>query len=108
MRFLTLLMATLILFSGCSTMTQPPGHTVASENHLENGIKQYQRRHINQAIQQFEKAIEKNPANYRAHYYLGLCYKQKGKLETANNYFQKAINLNSKDESWVSKVKAEM
>lgn len=108
MRVSILLMVIVLIISGCSPATRPPGHVVASENNFENGVKQYERGHINQAIHQFEKAIEKNPANFRAYFYLGLCYKQKGMMETARNHFQNAIDFNPNDEPWVMKVKAEI
>lgn len=108
MKSTILLMVTLLIISGCCAVTRPPGQTVASENNFENGVKQYEKGHIKQAIHQFEKAIEKNPANFRAYYYLGLCYKHQGVMETAHRHFQKAIDLNPHDEAWVMKVKIEM
>ena len=108
MKSLILSVIIVLVIGGCSAGTRPPGHTVASENHFENGMKQYEKGHIKQAIDQFEKAIEKNPYNYKAHFYLGLCHKQKGATEKAHKHFQKAIDLNPDDESWVIEVKAEM
>lgn len=103
-----LLIVILLIIGGCCAVTRPPGQTVASENNFENGVKQYEKGHIKQAIHQFEKAIEKNPANFKAYYYLGLCYKRQGVAETAHTHFQKAIDLNPNDEAWVMKVKDEM
>ena len=108
MKSTILLMVTLLIISGCCAVTRPPGQTVASENNFENGVKQYEKGHIKQAIHQFEKAIEKNPANFKAYYYLGLCYKHQGVTQTAHRHFQKAIDLNPHDEAWVMKVKIEM
>ena len=103
-----LLMIMVFIIGGCSSATRPPGQVVASENNFENGVKQYERGHIKQAIHEFEKAIKKDPVNFKAHFYLGLCYKQKGIMKTSLKYFQKAIDLNPNDESWVIKVKVEM
>ena len=103
-----LLMVMFLIIGACCSVTRPPGQTVASENNFENGVKQYEKGHIKQAIHQFEKAIEKNPANFKAYYYLGLCYKHQGVTETAHRHFQKAIDLNPSDENWVMKVKIEM
>ncbi len=108
MKTLILLMIMVLLIGGCASGTQPPGHAVASENHFENGMKQYEKGHIKQAIHQFEMAIEKNPRNFIAYFYLGLCYKRQEKIKTAHKHFQKAIDLNPDDESWVAKVKEEM
>ena len=108
MKSLVLLMIVALIISGCSSATRPPGQVVASENNFENGVKQYERGHIKQAIHQFEKAIEKGPANFKAYFYLGLCQKKRGTMKTALKNFQKAIDLKPNDESWVKKVKAEM
>ncbi len=108
MKALILSMVMIFLIGACASGTRPPGHVVASENHYENGVNQYEKGHIKQAIHQFEKAIEKNPRNFGAYFYLGLCYKRQGKTKTAHKHFQKAIDLNPDDESWVMKVKVEM
>lgn len=108
MKSLVLLMIMVFIISGCSSAIRPPGQVVASKNNFENGVKQYERGHIKQAIHQFEKAIQKNPANFKAYFYLGLCHKQKGTPKAALKNFQKAIDLNPNDQSWVTKVKAEM
>lgn len=108
MKSLILLMITALVIGVCCSATRPRGQAVASRNNFENGVKQYERGHIKQAIHQFEKAIKKDPTNFKAYFYLGLCYKQRGTLKAAHKNFQKAIDLNPKDESWVAKVKAEM
>ena len=101
-------MVLIFLTAGCCHLAKSPGQAVASENNFENGVKQYEKGHIRQAIHEFEKAIEKDPANYRAYFYLGLCYKSDGIMGIALTFFQKAIDLNSGDEAWVARVKAEM
>lgn len=60
----------------CSSVAvnQPPGHIVASENHLLNGKKQLEKGHCKQAIKQFDKAIEKDPTNFQAYYWRGIAY----------------------------------
>ncbi|NOR17772.1 tetratricopeptide repeat protein [candidate division WOR-3 bacterium] len=108
MKFLIPLLVIILIVSNCASAAKSPGQVVASENNFENGVKQYEKGHIKQAIHQFEKAIEKNPANFKAYFYLGRCYKQRGTMETAHKHFQKAIDLNPNDKSWVIKVKAEM
>jgi len=77
MRYLMLFLILVVVLCGCSSSSRPPAQTVASENHFENGVKQYEKGHIKQAIHQFEKAIQKDPANYKAYYFLGLCYKER-------------------------------
>jgi len=104
---ITLLIISVICVS-CTSAAKSPGQVVASENHFDNGVKQYEKGHIEQATHQFEKAIEKNPGNYKAYFYLGLCSKQQGAIKTANKHFQKAIDLNPDDEKWIIKVEAQM
>jgi len=79
----------------CSSVVinQPPGHTVASENHLLNGKKQLEKGHCKQAIKQFDKAIEKDPTNFQAYYWRGIAYGMCGdcnslliNLETSKKY----------------------
>jgi len=108
MKSLISLLVMVFVISGCTSVSRPPGQVVASENNFENGIKQYEKGHIKQAIHEFNKAIEKDPANFKTFFYLGLCYKQQGAMEIAHKHFQKAIDLNPNDESWVMKVKVEM
>lgn len=108
MKLLLLSMIMVLICSGCAARARPPGQVVASENNFENGVKQYEKGHIKQAIHEFEKAIEKDPSNFKAYFYLGLCYKRQGYMKTARNHFQRAIDLNPNDESWVMKVQLEM
>ncbi len=101
MKYVTLLFLVAFVICGCSSSSRPPGQTVASDDHFDNGVKQYEKSHIKQAIQ-------KDSDNYKAYYFLGLCYKERHAQKTSFKYFQKAIDLNPKDESRVIKVKAEM
>lgn len=74
----------LILIS-CTTVVvnQPPGHVVASQNHVENGKKQLEKGHCKQAIEQFNKAIEKDPTNFQAYYWRGVAYGMCGDCDDA-------------------------
>lgn len=98
----------LVVMINCCLIARPPGQAIASEKNFENGVKQYERGHIKQAIHQFQKAIKKDPTNFKAYFYLGLCYKHEGVIERAIEHFQKSIDLNQNDTAWVAKVKAEM
>jgi hypothetical protein len=46
------------------------------------------------AITQLEAAIDCNPDNFKAHDYLGMAYKMKGRLDDAIEQFHHAININ--------------
>lgn len=98
------------LIAGCTLRVAPsaPGQAVASENHYENGVKQYNMGHYKQAIHQFEKAIKKDPTNYKAYYYLGLSHKGEGALSMALGYLEKAFGLSSNDASWAAKIQVQI
>ncbi|MEA3311002.1 MAG: tetratricopeptide repeat protein [candidate division WOR-3 bacterium] len=100
----------LALITGCvcPLKTRPPGHAVASENHFENGVKQYEMGHYKQAIHQFEKAVQKDPTNYKAYFYLGMSHKGKGLLTQARNYLEKALGLSGNDASWAAKIRNQL
>lgn len=51
---------------------RPPGLTIASEKALENGKKQLRKGHCKQAVHEFNKALEKDPRNFEALYWLGV------------------------------------
>jgi len=108
MKVIVIFIASVLITAGCCHLAKSPGQAVASENNFENGVKQYEKGHIKQAIHEFEKTIEKDPANYKAYYYLGLCYKIDGIFGIALTFLQKAIDLNPLDQTWVAKVKSEM
>jgi len=101
------------LLAGCTCLfgvksPGPPGHAVASENHFENGVKQYNMGHYKQAIHQFNKAIEKDPTNYKAYFYLGMSHKGKGLMTQARNYLEKALGLSGNDASWTAKIRNQL
>lgn len=112
-------LATVFLVAGfiagcaCPFAVQPsspsaPGQVIASENNYENGVKQYEKGHYDQAIHEFEKAIEKDPTNYKAYYYLGMSHEGEGALNMALSYLQKALGLSSKDTFWAAKIQAQI
>jgi Tfp pilus assembly protein PilF len=86
----------------------PPGLEVAAQNHIDNGVKFLEQGKIPQAVHQFEKALEKDPASFIAHFYLGVCLKHQRQPHRARAHFEKAIELNPNDPEWVKKVKREM
>jgi tetratricopeptide (TPR) repeat protein len=82
----------LFLFS-CSTavINQPPGHKVASVNHLENGKRQLEKGHCKQAIEQFDKALEKDPTNFQALYWKGVALGMCGDYSSAIKILEVSI-----------------
>ena len=55
-----------------SSYPRPPGLIVASEKAVENGKKHLRKGNCRKAIQEFEKALDKNPNNFEALYWLGV------------------------------------
>jgi Flp pilus assembly protein TadD len=81
------------------------GLVIASHKLTENGKKFLRKGKYAQASQQFELAIEKDPTNWEAHYYLGLTYQQWKKHVDAVRCFRKSIDLHPQDKVWVSRVR---
>lgn len=49
-----------------------PGLAIASEKAVENGKKHLRKGNCRKAIHEFEKALDKNPSNFEALYWLGV------------------------------------
>ncbi|OGC92305.1 MAG: hypothetical protein A2142_05855 [candidate division Zixibacteria bacterium RBG_16_48_11] len=81
------------------------GQAIASQKHLDNGLKQLNKGHYKQASDQFRLAIDKDPSNWEAHYYLGLTFQRWKRYRESTDYFLVAIDLNPRDKVWVSKVR---
>ncbi len=96
--FLSLLSCTSVVIN------QPPGHVVASENHVYNGKRQLEKGHCRQAIEQFNKAIEKDPTNFQAYYWRGVAY---GMCSDCNNAIRNLeISIKYKPSNvWDSRIK---
>jgi tetratricopeptide (TPR) repeat protein len=57
----------------------------------------FQKGQVDDAIAQYQKAVEINPNYVQAHYNLGLALFQKGQLDEAVAEFQKAVEINPND-----------
>lgn len=88
----------------CLFAPKAPGQAVASENNFENGVKQYEKGHYKQAVHEFEKAIEKDPTNYKAYYYLGISYGAEGSYDTGLGFLYKALGLVPKGNTWMNRI----
>lgn len=108
---LAVLIVIVSLVAGCTLGIGPtsPGQAVASENNYENGVKQYEKGHYKQAIHEFEKAVEKDPTNYKAYFYLGMShYRGEGLMTKARNYLEKALGLAGNDALWAVKIRNQL
>lgn len=84
-----------------------PGQVLASERHLENGKKFLRRGHTRKAIREFQKAIEADPRNWEAQYYLGIAYRDLHEYDHCLDYFHSAIRLHDEPE-WVARVRVDI
>jgi tetratricopeptide (TPR) repeat protein len=67
--------------------------------HIYNlALALYQQGKLEEAIQNYKKAIEINPKYDRAYYNLALALYQQGKLEEAIQNYKKAIEINPKND----------
>lgn len=110
---LVLMFALIGIIAGCvclhkSVRPKSPGQAVASENHYQNGVKQYEMGHYKQAIHQFEKAVQKDPTNYKAYFYLGLSHEGRGLLGKAQSFLEKALGLAGGDAAWTERIRAQL
>jgi len=61
--------------------------------YLKKGVSLFDQGNYEEALEQFNKAIELNPKNYIAHNYVGLVYFELRAYDQAIEYFNKAIEL---------------
>jgi len=80
--FLFILVLISVAHLSYSDINQRPGHDLTAQQHK-----------LDEAIAEYKKAIEINPANATAHYNLGLAYVQKRMLDEAIAEIQIAISL---------------
>ena len=64
------------------------------EAHSNLGMVLFQKGQVDEAIAQFQKALEINPNSRRTHYNLGNALFQKGQLDEAIAQYQKALEIN--------------
>lgn len=69
------------------------------------------RKHQDQAIAAYERALEIDPQAPNIHYHLGLIYKERGELQQALTYFQHAHALQPLDRDaqyWAQRLAAQL
>lgn len=81
------------------------GQTAASGNHLANGKKFYNQSKYAKAMQEFNKAVEADPRNQEAHYYLGLCYQRLEYFKESIPEFRLSLEVAGGDNLFNSKVR---
>ncbi len=81
----------------------PPGLRIASEKALENGKKQLRKGHCKQAIHEFTKAVQKDPRNFQAQYWLSVAEGMCGYHSQAWERLKVCREL-SPSEKWTARV----
>jgi len=82
-----------------------PGQVVASQKHLANGKKFYNRGKYAKALQEFKKAVIADPRNWEARYYVGLCYQELGHYKESVPEFEFCIKVKIEDRLLLSSVR---
>src|SRR5882724_8751886 len=77
-----------------ATLTKNPGCWMA---HYNLGIALYDRGKTDQAIAQYQQAIDLRPRYAEAHYNLARLLAQKGQLDDAVTHYEKALEINPAD-----------
>jgi len=81
------------------------GQTVASGKHLANGKKFYNQGKYAKAMQEFNKAVEADPQNREAHYYLGTCYQKLDHYRESIPEFRLSLETEAGDNFFLSRVR---
>jgi len=84
---------------------RPPGLIIASEKAVENGKKHLRKGNCGKAIQEFNKALAKNPNNFEALYWLGVAEGMCGYYSDAYNRLTIALRY-APDGTWEARVNA--
>jgi len=75
----------------------PQGAKIDPERLINVGIKYYNEKQIDKALEAFNKTVADNPDLAEAYYYRGLVYLNKGKVPEAKADFQKLLALDPKN-----------
>jgi len=75
--------------------TAPPAATPvpSADDHMDRGMEYYERGEYDEAVAEFQAAIELEPDDAGAHRNLGTAYLEQGKYEEAAAAYEKAIEL---------------
>ncbi|MBV8199010.1 MAG: tetratricopeptide repeat protein [Acidobacteria bacterium] len=74
----------------------PQGAKVDADTLINVGIKYYNEKQLDKALDQFNRVVTENPEMAEAYYYRGLVYLNKNKVPEAKADFQKLLQLDPK------------
>ncbi len=77
-------------------MTDDLFDTQASQDKFKSGLKLYDQNDYMKAIQAFDEAIQINPENVDAYYFIGYSYYKMNRMEEAMAVFEQAYEIDSK------------
>lgn len=98
--FKMVVFALVLIIIGCSHNTKKPEDVKDTENaefYFKRGFEQQNNGKLDQAISDYDKAIEINPVYADAYFNRGNAYKDKGQLAQAIIDYSKAIEINPED-----------
>lgn len=93
-----------------TTAAPPPAPGATTEDSFAQGTALFQQRQYTQALPFFQKAIQENPKNANAYYYLGACQMQAGDMKDAAVALgvSNKLNPNSSVENYVNQIKSRL
>jgi len=75
------------------TPTTAPTPTLSARDHMERGIAYHDEGELDEAVAEYEKAVELDPNNADAHRNLGTAYGEQGRLEESAAAYERAIEI---------------
>ena len=85
---LTTILIVAFLLTGCGK---------SGEKYFEAGIEQYNSEYFNEAVKLFKKALNIEPENVKARFYLGMSYKRQGKILEALDEIKQTVEITPND-----------
>jgi tetratricopeptide (TPR) repeat protein len=74
----------------------PQGAKVDADTLINVGIKYYNEKQLDKALEQFNRVVTENPEMAEGYYYRGLVYLNKNKVPEAKADFQKLLEIDPK------------
>lgn len=96
---------TTVVVGDTAPPSKAPGLVIASDKAVENGKKHLRRGNCRKAIHEFEKALNKNPSNFEALYWLGVAEGMCGYYSRSYDRLVVAVRY-SPDNLWQARVYA--